>query len=64
MILVRRLVLTCMRLNLLFRSVHIVGMFNLYPDMLSRSQISEFRVLAKDMDPDPTEVPPNLLLPC
>ena len=62
MVLVRRLVLTCMRLNLLVRSIHILGVQNLLPDLLSRSQIAEFRALAKDMDPEPTDVPLQLLL--
>ena len=62
MVLVRRLVLTYMRLNLLVGSVHILGVQNLLPDLLSRSQIAEFRALAKDMDPKPTDVPLQLLL--
>lgn len=59
MILVRHLVLTCLRLNLSVRSIHIPGAENKLPDFLSRLQISE--KAAPDMDPEPTAVPPHLL---
>ena len=57
MILVRRLVLTSLRFNILFQAIHIPGVTNTLPDLLSRLQVEKFRKLAKDMDHQPTIIP-------
>ena len=59
--LVRRLVLVCMRFNILLRCVHVAGRFNILPDLLSRLQVEEFLRLAPDMDKVPTPIPVCLL---
>lgn len=61
MVLVRRLVLACMKHNILLRALHIPGTHNVLPDLLSRLQVEEFKRLAPDMDKDPTPVPASLL---
>lgn len=57
MILVRRLVLTCMQRNILVKSVHIPGKSNILPDLLSRLQIDKFRNMAPHMERHPTAIP-------
>lgn len=59
--LVRRIVLCCMQHNLLVKSTHIPGIFNILPDALARLQIEKFRRLAPSMDKEPTPVPGHLL---
>ena len=61
MTLVRRLVLTCMKNNVLVKSEHIAGTHNVLPDLLSRLQVTKFRKLAPYMEKDPTTVPEHLL---
>ena len=62
MTLVRLLVSTCLRYNINFRSKHVAGKFNNKADALSCLQIQTFRSLSPEVDPDPTEVPQELLL--
>ena len=58
MIFVRRLVLVCLRHNILFKAKHISGFKNTLADALSRLQIERFRKLAPAyMDPMPTAIP-------
>ena len=69
MILVRSLVLCCLRFNILFRSRHIQGFLNKTADSLSRFQVAEFKALTPDADILPTVVPDGLLperwsIPC
>lgn len=59
--LVRRLVLCCMKHNILIRAEHIPGKCNILSDCLSRFQIYKFHKLAPQMDKDPVSVPPHLL---
>ena len=59
MFLVRRLVLGCMKYNLLVHAKHIPGKLNTLADMLSRSQIPEFKKAAPYMDQEPTPIPAN-----
>lgn len=59
--LVRRLVLICLRYNILFQAIHIPGKMNVLPDLLSRLQVSRFKKLAESMDPNPTKIPTQLL---
>jgi hypothetical protein len=61
MLLVRRLVLVCLKHNILVRSVHISGKTNVLPDLLSRLQISQFRRLAPQIDEQPTAIPDSYL---
>jgi hypothetical protein len=61
MILVRDLVLTSLRHNILFRAYHVPGVDNTRADLISRLQIVEFRKAFPDADPEPTHVPETLL---
>lgn len=61
MFLVRKLVLSCLRLNIEFRARHIPGKLNCKADALSRFQVSRFKALAPHSDKDPTKVPVHLL---
>lgn len=61
MILVRRLVLSCMKFNISLRCVHISGKYNILPDLLSRFQVEEFHRLAPEMEKDPVPIPVCLL---
>ena len=60
MFLVRKLVLLCLRLNIVFKAKHILGMFNNKADALSRLQVDQFRQLAPYSDALPTSVPERL----
>lgn len=59
--LVRRLVLACLRHNILFQAEHIPGKINTLPDLLSRLQVQKFLGLAPYMDRFPTTVPKQYL---
>ena len=59
--LVRDLVLTSLRHNILFRPYHIPGVDNTRADLISRLQIVDFRKAFPDADPEPTHVPETLL---
>ena len=62
MIFVRKLVLVCLRQNILFKAKHISGFQNTLADALSCLQIPHFKKLAPAyMDPMPTVIPPRLL---
>ena len=62
MIFVRKLVLVCLRHNILFKAKHISGFTNTLADALSRLQIERFKKLAPAyMDPMPTAIPSHLL---
>ena len=62
MVFVRKLVLVCLRHNILFKAKHISGFTNTLADALSRLQIERFRKLAPAyMDPMPTAIPSQLL---
>jgi len=60
MILVRDLVLTSLRHNIIFRAAHVRGVANTRADLLSRFQLLEFRKIFPEADPNPTQVPGNL----
>ena len=62
MILVRLLVLTCIKHNILIRSVHIPGSKNLIPDMISRQQVAKALQLNPKLDREPIKVPEELQL--
>ena len=59
--LLRQLVLTCLRHNVLFRVRHIRGKKNILADCLSRLQVGRFKTLAPDVEASPTVVPSPLL---
>lgn len=61
MCLVRRLVVTCLKENILVRAEHIPGNCNVLADLLSRFQIEKFREAAPFMDRHPSRVNPSLL---
>jgi hypothetical protein len=61
MCLVRRLVLTCLRHNIMFSARHIPGSLNILPDLLSRLQVDKFKSLAPYMDPYPVNIPERFL---
>ena len=60
MMLLRKLILTCLRYNINFTARHVPGRDNTLADKLSRSQILEFRALAPWANSNPATVPPHL----
>ena len=60
MVLLRDLVLSCLRHNILFRTRHIPGLINSRADYLSRFQVTKFKELSPDADEFPSQVPQNL----
>ena len=61
LVLLRALVLSCLQNNILFKAVHLPGVHNTRVGGLSRLQVTKFKSLSKDMAPEPTAVPPQLL---
>lgn len=61
MYLVRRLIIACMKHNILIRAEHVPGKHNNLADMLSRFQIEDFRQNAPFADTVATQVPSALL---
>lgn len=61
MVLVRDLVLTSLRHNIVFRARHVPGVENTWADLISRLQIEEFRKVFPEADAVPTLVPETLL---
>ena len=59
--LLRQLVLTCFRHNILFRARHIKGKKNILADSLSRLQVGKFKAFASNVEESPSVVPPPLL---
>ena len=61
MFFVRKLVLICLRLNIVFKVKHVPGVHNRLADSLSRLQVETFKALAPlHMDASPTPIPPHL----
>ena len=60
MILIRDLVLTSLKHNVLFRARHIPGLNNTRADYVSRFQIKQFKNIHPGADDSPTLVPENL----
>ena len=59
---VRKLVLVCLKHNILFKARHMSGFKNNLADAMSRFQILRFKKLAPGyMDPMPTIIPSHLL---
>ena len=61
MILVRDLVLTSLKYNILFRCRHICGRANSRADLISRFQVDQFREISPQADDHPTSIPESLL---
>ena len=62
MIFVRKLVLVCLKHNILLKTKQILGFKNTLADALSRLRIERFKKLAAAyMDPMPTAIPSHLL---
>ena len=67
MFLVRRLVLNCLKFNIVFQAKHIPGVTNTLADLLSRLKVEQFKDLTGNgMDPLPTPVagPPAEMMWC
>ena len=61
LVLLRALMLSCLKHNIMFKAVHLPGVLNTQADALSRLQVAKFKSLGKDMAPEPTVVPRPLL---
>lgn len=61
LVLLRTMVLICLRNNIFFRARHIQGVKNVLADSLSRLQVDKFQTLSCGMDPSPTPLPAPLL---
>jgi hypothetical protein len=57
MILVRQLVLICLKYNILVKSQHIMGSHNVISDLLSRSQIQKAKMVHTGLEEQPTPTP-------
>ena len=62
MILLRRLVLTCMNFNILIRASHLSGCLNIIPDLLSRDQIPLALSKGPHLNREPVRIPEELHL--
>ena len=61
MFFVRKMVLICLKYNILFKAKHIPGIHNQLADSLSRLQIQKFIQMAPaSMDQSPTDIPHHL----
>ncbi|XP_061170276.1 uncharacterized protein LOC133179566 [Saccostrea echinata] len=58
--LLRRLIVQCLKFNILFYAKHVPGVKNILSDKLSRLQIQQFRELAPHMDKSPLEIPSEI----
>ena len=63
LVLLRELVLQCLKHNILFRAIHVPGVLNVKADALSHLQVTLFKSLGQGMDMDhaQTLVPAHLL---
>ena len=62
MFFVRKMVLICLKRNILFKAKHIPGVKNKSADVLSRLQVHTFLQLVSPLtDPQPTVIPQHLL---
>ena len=58
MVLMRKLVLVCLKNNIVLNSNHVRGVFNTFSDLLSRLQIVKFKAVCPWANPSPTTIPP------
>ena len=61
MVLIRDLVLSCLRHNVLLYAKHIPGFYNTRADYISHSQVAKCKELSPDVDKNLTTTPANLL---
>ena len=61
MVLLRDLVLSCLKHSVLFQARHIPGLINSRADYLSRFQVAKFKELSPEADDFPTPVSENLI---
>ena len=61
MTIVRVIVLSAMKYNVIFKAEHIPGVLNSLADPLSRLQVELFKSRAHQVDAEPTQVPAHLL---
>ena len=61
MVLLRDLVLSCLRHHIFFQARHIPGLQNSSADYISRSQVENFKVIFPEADENPTPLPENLM---
>ena len=61
MVLLRNLVLSSVKHNILFQARHIPGFINSRANYLSRFQVAKFKELSPEADAFPTPVPENLM---
>ena len=57
MVLLRKLILSCLHRNINFTARHVPGRYNALADRLSRCQIEEFRAMAPWVNREPAKVP-------
>ena len=60
MLLIRKLVLSCMLYNIRFKASHVPGFQNVLADKLSRSQVQEALVIAPWLHNAPTGIPESI----
>ncbi len=60
---IRKFVLSCLKLNILFKAKHIPGTRNILADALSRQQVSSFHAMAPYADSHPHRIPRLPTLP-
>ena len=56
MFFVPKLVLACLRYNIVLKAKHIAGVNNILADALSRLQVQAFKRMAPQMDSSPTPI--------
>jgi len=60
LVLVRALVLSCLRHNILFRAIHLPGILNTKADALSRLQVDKFKSLDQDAERTDNRASPSV----
>ena len=62
MVIIRQIVLTALKYNIIFKSIHVPSIHNLLANPLSHLHVATFRSRAKNMDTEPTQVLHHLCL--
>jgi hypothetical protein len=60
MVLIRDLVLTSLKYNIIFKAKHIPGVDNTRADLISRLQVVQFKQISPGVDELPTPIPESL----